>query len=292
MTTPGQPSPPGSSEQAALGLQMLYPRAQPVPLSGLYLGHDLRARRPSSGAFVYSDFITSLDGRIALARPGGPDFEVPQQTANPRDWRLLLELAAPADALLVSGRLLRELEAGTAQAWPAFSAGGPADLLAFRAALGLPEQPALVVVSRSLALPAAILETLLSQRRVLLATVTAAPETQVQAMEALGAEVLRLGETAVDAHDLVAALSARSLRLLFSTAGPEVLHLLLRGRVLQRLYLTTVARLLAGSDYATLVQGPELEPPYAFRLSALYLDPAGAHGVDQLLQVFDRCDGA
>lgn len=280
------------SEHDALGLQMLYPRSGPVPLSGLYLGHDLRSLLPASGTFVYSNFITSLDGRIAVPRAGRTEHEVPNQTANPRDWRLMLELAAPADAIIVSGRLLRELEAGTAQAWPAFSDGGPQDLLAFRAKIGLPEQPVLVVVSRSLDLPAGILATLVSQRRVIVAGVAAASAQCVEAVKAAGAELLFLGDQTVDARRLIEALNERSIRLIYSTAGPEVLHLLLRSDVLQRLYLTTVARVLAGSEFATLVHGPKLEPPCDFSLSALYFDPAGAHGVGQLLQVYDARNGS
>jgi hypothetical protein len=69
-----------------------------------------------------------------------------------------------------------------------------------------------------------------------------------------------------------------------------VLHLLLRSRVLHRLYLTTVTRVLGGDDYATLVLGERLAPPYDFALSALYLDAQGPDGVEQLMQVYDRRD--
>ncbi|MBK1633348.1 hypothetical protein CKO31_21855 [Thiohalocapsa halophila] len=79
---------------------MLYPQAMSVPLSGLYLCEDLGSHVSASRAFVYSNFITSLDGRIAVAEPGRGQLGVPAQTANPRDWRLLLELAAPADAIM------------------------------------------------------------------------------------------------------------------------------------------------------------------------------------------------
>jgi riboflavin biosynthesis pyrimidine reductase len=119
--------------------------------------------------------------------------------------------------------------------------------------------------------------------------VAAAPAQRAKALADAGVEVLRLGDQAVGARRLVDALTERGLRLIYSTAGPEVLHMLLRGRVLDRLYLTTVARFLGGTDFATLVHGPELEPATDFALSALYLDPAGAEGVGQLLQVYDRC---
>ena len=274
------------------GLRMLFPEPKQVPLAGQYLCEDLRSHIPHSGAFVYSNFITSLDGRIAVTRPETGRLGVPTQTANPRDWRLLLELAAPADAVVVSGRHVRELGEGTSQAWPPFSNDAPADLLAFRARQALPPQPALIVVTRSLELPARVLEQLAAARRLIVATVDDAPRAGVDAAKAAGAEVLRLGGPSVDGRRLISALTAREIRLIYSTAGPEVLHLLLNSRMLQRLYLTTVTRILGGEDYATLVLGERLAPPYDFRLSALYLDAQGPDGVDQLMQIYDRRDVA
>jgi riboflavin biosynthesis pyrimidine reductase len=279
-----------SEHGAGGGLRMLYPQAKPVPLCGLYLCEDLRSQMSASRAFVYSNFITSLDGRIAVAEPGTGRLGVPAQTANPRDWRLLLELAAPADAIMLSGRHVRELGEDTAQAWPPFSEDAPADLLAFRERQSLPPQPALVIVTRSLDLPGQVLARLAEAHQLIVATVDDAPQAALQAVEDAGAGVLRLGEGEVEGRQLVTALTQRGLRLLYSTAGPAVLHLLLQSRVLDRLYMTTVTRILGGIDFATLVLGDRLRPPYDFTLAALYLDSQGPDGVDQLMQVFDRRD--
>jgi len=133
-------------------LQRLYPEPGTRALTGLYLDQCWRgAAVPGpDGCFVYANFVASLDGRIAtVAEPGGR-LGVPAAIANPRDWRLYLELAAQADVLLVSGRYVRELAAGTAQAGFALSGDAPADLLAVRARLGLPPRPALAVLSASL----------------------------------------------------------------------------------------------------------------------------------------------
>ena len=48
----------------------LYPESGTAPLQGLYLRSDIRARAALS-PLVYTNFITSLDGRIALVRPDG-----------------------------------------------------------------------------------------------------------------------------------------------------------------------------------------------------------------------------
>ncbi len=65
----------------------LYPMpAQEVSLEGLYLRHDLRQYGERLGRpFVYTNYITSIDGRIAIPRPEGKGMEVPKDTSNERD---------------------------------------------------------------------------------------------------------------------------------------------------------------------------------------------------------------
>ncbi len=52
-------------------LLALYPEPERTALEGLYLSHDLRRCRRGGDPFVYSNFIASLDGRIAVADPAG-----------------------------------------------------------------------------------------------------------------------------------------------------------------------------------------------------------------------------
>lgn len=269
------------------GLRALFPAPGDRPLKGLYLSNELHHCVPGGGAFVYSNFITSLDGRIAIAEGDSGDTAIPSETANPRDWRLLLELAAPADAVIVSGRFLRQLGEGSAQACPPLECDIPEDIAAFRHELGLPPQPAMVVVSNSLELPSGELGRY-GDRRVIVATSDTAEHRSVTAITDLGVEVVRAGKKRVEGKELVAGLLARDIRLIYSIAGPAVMHTLLAAGVLGRLYLTTVLRVLSGKDYASMIEGSLLDPPYDFELNALYLDDHGPDGVQQLLQVFDR----
>jgi hypothetical protein len=59
-------------------LQALYPALGKESLSGLYLCEDLRGLVPKVGSYVCTNFITSLDGRIALEDPQTGELEVPQ----------------------------------------------------------------------------------------------------------------------------------------------------------------------------------------------------------------------
>ena len=78
----------------------LYPLpSRPAALHGLYLDHRLHSRGNPDRPFVYSNFVTSLDGRIGIESMGRTTHTVPDAIANPRDWRLYQELAGQADIL-------------------------------------------------------------------------------------------------------------------------------------------------------------------------------------------------
>lgn len=271
-------------------LRCLYPEPGTRALAELYLDERWRetAVPGAEGCFVYANFVASLDGRIATAtEPAGP-LGVPAAIANPRDWRLYLELAAQADVLLVSGRYVRELAAGTAQAGFALGADAPADLLAFRARLGLSPRPAIAVLSANLELPIEPLAAARRERPVLILTGTGADGARRRAFEAHGCEVVVAGQPRMTAAQLLPELAVRELRYVYAIAGPEVLRTLVVAGHLDRLYLTTVFRLLGGDRFATLLAGERLPVPAAFRLREAYLDQDGAVAPAQLIQVFER----
>ena len=278
----------------------LFPQpAESFPLAGLYLAHDVRGQAADhrqvterSRPFVYANFVTSLDGRIAIpdAKKGG--LKVPPAIANGRDWRLFQELAVQADVILTTGRYLRDYTTGKAQEIlrvhddPAF-----ADLAAWRHEQGLSPQPDLAVVSSSLdfPIPAALSS---QERRVLVVTDGRADPEKAAAIERQLGEVVVAGagtsSGGVDGGALVDALSKQGYRTVYSAAGPRIVHMLLAADVLDRLYLTTVPKLLGGDPFAAAVDGPLLDTPVEMPLQTLYYDAAGVGGSGQLFACYER----
>ncbi len=263
---------------------------------GLYLGHApvLRPSSPSARPFVYSNFIMSLDGRIALDHPETGERLLPESITNWSDWRLFQELATQADALVTSGRYLRQLAHGRAQDLPPVSTAAEyRDLIEWRHAHGLAPQPALVVLSRSLDLPVAPLGTSLG-RPIYIATGADAPSERRRGWEAMGIEVIIAGKGRhVCGAELIRNLSTHGFRSIYATGGPGILSTMLLADALDRLYLTHAHRLLGGEPFDTLLNGPRLCPPVDFRLSALhYQEPIGQEPIEipfgQMFAVYDR----
>jgi riboflavin biosynthesis pyrimidine reductase len=257
-------------------------------LSGLYLQHNLQKRGKSERPFVYSNFVTSLDGRIAVAASGRASHEVPKSIANPRDWRLYQELAAQSDLLITSGRYFRQCEVGEEQdRLPLAQGSAFEDLHRWRADQGLTPQPDVVILSASLELPDASLAPY-RNRRVWVATGEDADPRRVARLEALEIPVLRVGDgRSANGQRLLRALAREGYRSIYAIAGPSVLFTLLQDRVLDRLYLTLAHRILAGEDFDTITWGPSLPDPVSLNLTELHLDQGALESAGQLLAVYD-----
>ena len=263
----------------------LYPTpAREVSLEGLYLGHELREQHEALGRpFVYTNYVVSIDGRIAIPRPEGQGMMVPKETSNDRDWRLFQELAVQADCVISSGRYLRDYAEGKAQEiLRVYDEPRFADLGRWRAAHGLPPYADLAVVSGSLDFP---IPPFLTQegRKVVVITHEAAGQERADQLERGGAQVLRAGESDVSGKAAIVALGQLGYRTIYMATGPRVHHLLLADDALDRLYTTVAHRLLGGQPFSSLVEGNLLRPAVGLQLQALYFDP---HAIDGLGQQF------
>ncbi len=265
----------------------LYPNAgQERSLQGAYLAHNLRQQQ-SEQTFVYANFITSLDGRIAIPHPSGEGLTVPKNTANERDWRLFQELAGQADLVISSGRYLRDWAEGRAQEILQVDDPRFADLRAWRQEQGLAPQPDIAIVSGSLRFP--IPDVLTAGGRKVVVFTTADPDPErVREIEARAGQVFVAGDERVTGDRMVAQMHELGYRTVYSAAGPKILHLLLAGGVLDRLYLTYANRLLGGDPFATIVDGPLLEPAVDMQAFSLYFDPHALGGLGQLFACYRR----
>jgi len=267
----------------------LYPQpSKEEPLEGLYLGHDLRAAVSGEHkAYVYSNYVTSLDGRIAVPHPAKSGLVVPENVANARDWRLFQELAIQADLLITSGRYLRDYADGRAQEiLTVYDEPRFADLVSWRKQRGLSARPDMVVISGSLDFP---IPSALTQggRRVSVVTAHSADPKRVKIIQDQAGSVLFAGDSAVTGEGLLEVLMGAGYRIIYNTTGPKVLHLLLAAGQLQRLYLTTVSRALGGNPFSSIVEGELLQPPADFNLNSLYFDHHGPDGLGQLFSSYN-----
>ena len=269
-------------------LLRLFP-APPVetPLKGTYLAHGIHALGTPEAPFVYANFVSSLDGRIAVDDPGTGESTVPPGLTSGNDFRLFLELQAQADCLITHGGYLRAiaarrlddiLQVGTGEA--------TRDLAAWRRDNGLAPQPAVAIASASLdfPLPASLAA---HGQRVLVATVEGAPADRIAALRAQGCEVVTTGAGLVQGGVLTRLLGERGFRSLYLLAGPLMLETMLRDGMLSRLYLTLAHRLMGGEGFHTMIGGPVLGAAGRLRLASLYYDATSPDGTGQWFGQFE-----
>lgn len=250
----------------------LYPVEQisEQPFNNLYLAHNIRQHE---GTFVYANFISSIDGRIAIPHPTRDGLTVPTAITNERDWRLFQELVAQADIIISSGRYLRDYADGRAQELLQTDDPRFADLRDWRQEQGLSPQPDIAIISRSLDFP--IPELLTSDGRRVLIFTTANPDpARVAEIEAKAGQLFIVGEDSVDGVQMIEQLTKAGYRTIYSAAGPRILHLLLTSHCLNRLYLTQANKLLGGRPFSSIVDGTLFPQGIQLDLHHIYLDQA------------------
>jgi len=269
-------------------LLRLFPTpSEKVPLRGLYLQENLHLRGKPGRPFVYANFLSSLDGRIALEDETGIPY-LPKSLTTEDDFRLFLELHAQADCLVTHGGYLRALDEG--RLGNILQVGVHelgSDLPAWRQAQGLDPQPAIVVASASLdfPIPASIKA---NGQRLLIATGQDADPDRVRDWQDQGYEVIRAGAgSEVNGGVLSRCLSERGFRTLYLIAGPLMLETMVREEQLCVLFQTISHQLLGGEAFRSMVPGPILGVSGRARMSSLYYDLDAGGGVGQWFAQFD-----
>jgi riboflavin biosynthesis pyrimidine reductase len=269
-------------------IKQLYPDYVPeLPLKGTYLAHDLRQFGIRNGRpYIYSNYITSVDGRIAIPREDGSGMTVPKDTANERDWRLFQELAVQADLIISSGRYLRDWAEGRAQEILRVDDPQFADLRQWRLDRGLSPQPDIAIISGSLRFPIPDVLTT-GGRKVIVFTTASADPDRIQEIEDRAGRVIVAGEKGVEGAEMARHMAELGYESVFNSTGPKVLHLLLVGRALDRLYVSFANRLLGGQPFSSIVEGPLLTPAVDLNTNTIYFDEFGLEGLGQMFVSYD-----
>lgn len=274
-------------------MQKTISRLYPLPgeqceLEGLYLQHQLHTRGTPDRPFVYSNFITSLDGRIAIATSDRDTHTVPPAIGNQRDWRLYQELAGQADLLITSGRFYRQTMLGEAQdVLPVGNGSEYADIREWRSKQGLSAQPDIAIISSSLDIPLAAIEPYRSRKLLVITGAEADPDKTAK-LQQDGIDVIHAGnDRRVDGRLMLPELASRGYRSIYAIAGPAVFYTLLKAQIVDRLYLTITQQLLGGNVFDTLTSGPLLAPARGMQLVQLYHDSHAPADAGQLLGCFE-----
>lgn len=264
------------------------PPYEEVPLRGLYLSLGLQRRGTAESPLVYANFLTSLDGRIALEDREGRTY-LPRTLTTPDDFRLFLELEAQADCLITHGGYLRALaEHRLGNILQVGLDDRHSDLSTWRMDSGLSPQPAIVIASAGLDFP--MPESIAAHcQPCYIATGGQADPERIRYWRCKGFEVLIAGQgRMVEAQPLVHLLGAKGYRSIYLIAGPHMLDTVVRQGCLRILFQTITHQLLGGELIRTLLPGPEMGVFGHLKLLSLYYDSSSPLGTGQWFAQFQN----
>jgi riboflavin biosynthesis pyrimidine reductase len=263
------------------------PPFEEVVLEGLYLQLNLHRLGAPESPFVYANFLTSLDGRIALEDSSGQTY-LPKSLTTPDDFRLFLELECQADCLITHGGYLRSLaQKRLGNILQVGLTETTRDLAKWREEQGLNPQPAVVIASASLdfPMPPSIRE---HGQACYIATGAQADPAKLDYWHNQGYEIILAGNGRMVEGDLLTRrLGELGYRTIYLIAGPHMLDTMVRDGRLERLFQTITHQLMGGESFRTLLPGPELGTFGHLKLLSLYYDPTSPSGAGQWFAQFE-----
>lgn len=199
---------------------------------------------------VRVNMVASIDGAATMGGRVGT-------LTGPADQRLLLLLRALADVLVVGAGTIRAEGYGPLTVEP--------DLLPLREQAGQSPAPRLVVPTRSLDLDFGSRAFTEAVEPPLVVTTSHAPAERRRAAEAV-AEVVVLGDDAVDLAAMVGHLAERGARRILCEGGPALLNGLFAADLVDELCLA-IAPVVASGHESRITAGPALPVPQLLHLA-------------------------
>jgi len=263
----------------------LYPQpGEKAAINGLYLAHQVHKLGTTKSPFVYANFLSSLDGRIALEDTSQSTTYIPKHLTTASDFRLFMELHAQADCLITHGGYMRALGEGRLGN---ILQVRDKDLVEWRRNNDLKAQPAVIIASASLNFP---MHYSLHEhaQKVYIATGRNADPERIRYWQDLNYPILITGEDRmVQGAPLIHELRGLGYKSIYLIAGPQMLDTIIRDKQLSRLYLTITHQLIGGKDFRTLLTGSMLGPEGNLILKSMYYDPYSPPGSGQFFMQFD-----
>ena len=234
-------------------MQQLYPEHRSMALDELHAGLTLHDGGGAQRTWLAIGMVATLDGAATV---GGRTDAL----GGEADHRVFTQLRAAADTILVG--------AGTVRAEDYGPAAGPAARREDRAARGLDESPRLVIVSGSLDLGPELRVFSDPQHRPLVVTSGRASEVRAAGLAEV-AEVVRVGDDALDVVELLDQLASRDLRRVLCEGGPRLNGHLLAEDLVDEVFLTVAPSMFAG-DAPRIAHGDRELPPRGFTLASIH----------------------
>ena len=270
---------------ALKNLLRLYPQpGKKCAVNGLYLAHQIHKLGEIGSPFVYANFLSSLDGRIALGDASQSTTHIPKRLMSASDYRLFMELHAQADCLITHGGYMRALDEGRLGNVLQIK---DKDLVEWRRNNGLKTQPAVIIASAGLNFP---MHRSLHEhaQTVYIATGRNADPGRIRYWQDLGYTILFVGEgQKVHGAPLVHDLSKLGYQSIYLIAGPQMLDTITSEKKLTRLYLTIAHQLIGGTNFRTILTGAPLEAEVNLTLKSIYYQPDNPTGSGQFFMQFD-----
>jgi len=266
-------------------IKRVYPhnKAAKCKLENLYLNPLLSKTYEDNKPIYYANFLSSLDGRIAIYNKKHRLLLTPDAIKNTVDFVLFSQLHAQADCLVTNTHYMKGLNKGY---YGDILSVKNQKLVQWRKDNNIRSHK-IIILSNSLDFP--INKKLETYKDKIIILTTTEDLKKINKFKEKGYEIVKCRGKNVSAKCLNKCVIKNKLKSVYFIAGPTIVEQMMAEKLLDRFYYSTSMSLIGTQTYDTIIRGNFLKETVNLNLTEMFIHTEVKKDIatQTLFQVFD-----
>ena len=264
-------------------IKKIYPNAKKalIKAESMYLQPLLSDIKPSNKPFYYANFLSSLDGRIAIHNEEYSTLLTPDVIKSDIDYNLFCQLHAQADCLVTNTNYINGLNNGY---YGDILSQRNKKLINWRKTKKLHHSQKIIILSNSLNFK--ISDKIEKYKKNITILTTCSNKRKIEYFKKNDyklSKVVGKNITPICLHKYVVKEKCKSV---YFIAGPRIVEQMIAKKLLDRLYYSTNLKMVGASNYDTLIRGEFLNKCVNIYLKEMFIHTK-ENEVQNIFQIYD-----
>ena len=263
-------------------IKKIYPNAKKalIKAESMYLQPLLSDIKPYNRPFYYANFLSSLDGRIAIHDKKYSTLLTPDVIKSDIDFNLFCQLHAQADCLVTNTNYINGLNNGY---YGDILSQRNQKLINWRKIKKLQSQK-IVILSNSLNFK--ISDKIEKYKKNIMILTTCSNKRKIEYFKKNNYKLKRVAGKNITPNFLDKYVVKENYKSVYFIAGPRIVEQMIAKKLLDRLYYSTNLKMVGRSNYDTLIRGEFLNKCVNIYLKEMFIHTK-ENEVQNIFQIYD-----
>ena len=264
-------------------IKKIYPNAKKalIKAESMYLQPLLSNIKPSNKPFYYANFLSSLDGRIAIHNEKYSTLLTPDVIKSDIDYNLFCQLHAQADCLVTNTNYINGLNNGY---YGDILSQRNKKLINWRKTKKLHHSQKIVILSNSLNFK--ISDKIEKYKKNITILTTCSNKRKIEYFKKNDYKLRKVAGKNITPNCLHKYVVKEKCKSVYFIAGPRIVEQMIAKKLLDRLYYSTNLKMVGASNYDTLIRGEFLNKCINIYLKEMFIHTK-ENEVQNIFQIYD-----